>query len=293
MKRALLILAATALALCVTFGVYAYLDARRAAARKADRIARLESFGIVSDGTEEFFPLPPVIPVDQASAELGGNLFRDRRLTAPKGRTCLSCHPLNTGGIDGKRHGGLLTRPVPNATFTDIFLHDGSVTGLTALVERMVCDPRFGGATNIGYSAAWIGSDIKFAYKFKKRYPDGVTVTNMLDALTAYIKTRVTSNGPFDRYCAGHKDALSKEQVRGLEVFRAQKCTDCHDGPVLGAWKIADERKVPALRGLSTRKVYSAAGPRSDLSSVLPFMPGGDIESSADRVALLAFLGCL
>ena len=81
--------------------------------------------------------------------------------------------------------------------------------------------------------------------------------------------------------------------MRGLSVFRQQRCTDCHDGPVLGAWKVVDGKKVPALRGLSTRKVYSAGGLRNDFGAVLPFMPGGDIESAAERLALVAFLGCL
>ena len=296
MKRALWI-AAAALSIAAVFGVHAYLDARRERlakdTEKADRIARLDRLGIRSDGTEDFFALPPSLPVDQNAAAAGGMLFRDRRLTTPKARSCQSCHPLNTGGSDGKLHGGVLTRPVMNAGFADVFLHDGSVTGLTALVERMIVDEHFGGGTNLALSAAWIGSDIKFSYRFKKRYQDGVTVSNVLDALTAYAKTLVTHNEAFDRFCAGQKDALTEEQVRGLEIFRTRKCIDCHGGPVLGAWKVVDGKKVPALRGLSRRKAYSAGGLRSDLGAVLSFMPGGDIESAAERIALVAFLKTL
>ena len=68
MKRALGILVAV-LAIAAVFGIHAYLDARRArrtaeqeqAARLARR-ARLDRLGIASDGTEEFFALPPTIP---------------------------------------------------------------------------------------------------------------------------------------------------------------------------------------------------------------------------------------
>ena len=296
MKRALGIFVAV-LAIAAVFGIHAYLGARRArqieTAEKAARQARLDRLGIVSDGTEEFFALPPTIPTDQRAAQLGAKLYHDARLTSPSRRTCATCHPLNAGGTDGKLHGGVLTRPVYNAGFADVFLQDGSVTGLTALVERMITDPQWGGATNLAQSAAWIGSDIKFSYRFKKRYPDGVTVSNALDALTAYVKTLVRHNGVFDQYCAGRKDALTDEQIRGLAIFRRQRCTDCHNGPVLGAWKVVDGKKVPALRGLSTRKMYSAGGLRNDFGAVLPFMPGGDVESAADRLALVAFLGCL
>ena len=295
MRRAQVLAACTLAVLAVSgvFGVHAYLNARRAAARKDARIARLAQLGIRSDGTEEFLPLPPTLPVDSASMELGGQLYRDRRLTPPAGRTCQSCHPLNTGGVDGRLHGGVFTRPVVNAGFAEIFLHDGSVTGLPALVERMATDPRFGGATNLAYSAAWLGADIKFSYRFRKRYASGVTVSNVLYALTAYVRSRVVSNGPLDRYCAGQKDALTAEQVRGLEFFRQRRCGTCHDGPLLGGWKLSEGRKVPALRGLSARKVYQAEGLRNDLGAVLPFMPGGDVESAAERLALISFLNIL
>ena len=296
MKKALGI-AVAIVAIVAVFAVHFCLDARRtrmaAVAEKAQYIARLERLGIVSDGTEDFFSLPPTIPADQNAAALGAVLFREKRLATPKMRSCQSCHPLNTGGIDGKMHGGVLTRPVLNAGFAEVFLHDGSVTGLTPLVERMITGPSFGGGTNLALSAAWLGSDIKFAYRFKKKYEDGVTVTNILDALTEYIKTLVTSNGDFDRYCAGNKDALTDEQVRGMEIFRERGCTGCHDGPVLGAWKVVEGRKVPALRGLSGRKAYGAGGLRNDLGAVLPFMPGGDIESAKERLALLSFLRAL
>ena len=296
MKKALAVVAAV-VAVAIAFGVHFCMTARRTRlkdeARAAEFAARLERLGISAVGTEGLFALPPAIPADRRAAELGGMLYRDKRLTVPKGRTCMACHPLNTGGADGKMHGGVFTRPVVNAGFADVFLRDGSVTGLTALVERMATDPGFGGGTNLALAAAWMGSDIKFSYRFKKQYPDGVTVSNVLDALTAYVKTCVAYNGAFDKYCAGNKDALSEEERRGLEIFRSRRCMDCHDGPVLGAWKVVDGKKIPALRGLSRRKAYSAGGLRNDLGAVLPFMPGGDIESAAERLALVAFLKCL
>ena len=296
MKKAFAI-AAAVVAVAIAFGVHFYMAARRTRlaeeARQAERAARLDRLGFPADATGEFFALPPAIPVDKRAAELGGLLYRDKRLTVPKGRSCHSCHPLNTGGTDGKMHGGIFTRPVVNAGFADVFLRDGSVTGLTALVERMAEGPNFGGGTNLALSVAWIGSDIKFSYRFKKRYPDGVTVSNVVDALTAYVKTCIAYNGAFDRFCSGNQDALTQEERQGFDIFRSRRCTDCHDGPVLGAWKVVDGKKIPALRGLSSRKTYSAGGLRNDLGAVLSFMPGGDIESATERVALVSFLKIL
>ena len=107
MKKALGIASVVlaALSVAAVFGVHAYLDARRAASRKAARIERLSQLGIQSDGTEKFFPLPPALPAEPGAVELGTALYRDRRLVAPTGRTCQSCHPLNAGGVDGRVHG--------------------------------------------------------------------------------------------------------------------------------------------------------------------------------------------
>ncbi len=289
MKKVLWISAAV-LAVAGSFALHLYLAERRAAQAKAARIARLESFGIVSDGREEFLSMPPAFPHDPAAAALGGDLFRDRRLTAPAGRTCLSCHKLEMGGVDGKTHGGVLTRTVFNAALAEKFLHDGSVDGLPALVRRMITDPKAGGATNFAYSAAWIGSDIKFAYKFKKRFSEGVNEETITQAICEYLRTLVTFNGPFDRFCAGATNAFTAAEAQGARVFKTQGCVSCHSGPALGAWKVVDGKKVPALRGLGQRAVYMSDGSRNDLGAVLPFMPGGDIPDANARMDLLAFL---
>lgn len=289
MKKALWILAA-ALAVAGTFAVHWYLEQRRAESARAAKIERLAEFGITSNGHEDFLPLPPTFPHDDAAAALGGDLFRDRRLTAPAGRTCLSCHKLEMGGVDGKTHGGVLTRTVLNSSLAERFLRDGSVSGMPALVRRMIGDPKFGGGTNLAYSTAWIGSDIKFAYKFKKRFPEGVNPETATTALCEYLRTLVSFNGAFDRFCAGATNAFTAAETRGAAVFRQQGCIGCHNGPALGAWQVVDGRKVPALRGLGKRRIFMADGSRNDLSAVLPFMPGGEIDSLEDRMSLVAFL---
>ena len=289
-------LGAAILLLGALAGVYAlqsWREARRLAAEKAARIARFEKFGVSTDGVSDFHPLPPFVPNRPAIAALGGDLFRDRRLSAPACRPCMTCHQLNYGGVDGKLHGKVLTRPVQNAALAEVFLRDGSISNLADLVRHMILSPHFGGGTNLNESTSWINSDLKFAHRYKKQFPEGVNATNAVEAVVEYLKTLVAGNGAFDRHLSGQKDALTAEEVRGFKVFRTQKCVTCHDGPALGGWQVSDGRKVPALRGLSTRRRYMSDGLRSDLGAVLPFMPGGDIEAAADRRAICAFLSTL
>ena len=275
------------------FALQSWCEARRLAAEKAARVAQYARFGISSDGVSDFHPLPPLVPHLPAVAALGGDLFRDRRLSAPACRSCMTCHQLNYGGVDGKLHGKVLTRPVQNAALAEVFLRDGSISNLADLVRHMVLSPHFGGGTNLNESTSWINSDLKFAYRYKKQFPEGVNATNAVVAVVEYLKALVSGNGAFDRHLNGQKDALTPEEVRGFEVFKTQKCVSCHAGPALGGWRVSEGRKVPALRGLSTRRRYMSDGLRSELGAVLPFMPGGDVEDAADRRALCAFLRTL
>jgi cytochrome c peroxidase len=50
-------------------------------------------------------------------------------------------------------------------------------------------------------------------------------------ALAAYVRTLVSRNSRFDRFVAGDDSALSDSEKRGLKVFLASGCVDCHSGP--------------------------------------------------------------
>ena len=50
-------------------------------------------------------------------------------------------------------------------------------------------------------------------------------------ALAAYMRTLVSRNAPFDRFVAGDKTAISASAIRGLKLFLAKGCVECHSGP--------------------------------------------------------------
>lgn len=62
---------------------------------------------------------------------------------------------------------------------------------------------------------------------------DPVTATNLGRALAAFERTLVAPNSPFDRYMRGESDAMTAEQIRGMERFEATGCVNCHNGPML------------------------------------------------------------
>ena len=247
-------------------------------------------FGVEAPPEERFPALPGVAPHNAAAASLGAVLFTKPGLFAEKGKACATCHRLNSGGVDNKRHGGALTRTVNNAFFADRFMRDGSVAGYPALVERMLADKVFCGGGSLDGVVSRLAANAAVSNRFAMVFDEGLNAANLVDALVQHGLTLVSERGAYDRFRGGVEDALSAESKRGFEIFRAN-CAECHYGPALGLRRVVEGQKVPGLRGLSSRKAYLSTGTRSDLTAVLAFMPGGEIEDDADRLALLSFLG--
>jgi len=256
------------------------------------RKAFLAGFGIETDGVSDFVALPDSLTHHANASRLGERLFADRRLASNSYRVCGACHRLNEGGINPDMPAGTLARTVYNAAFADVFLHDGSVTGMPALVRRMIEGGDFCAGGPMSNVVSRLAADERVLRDFQFVYDDGVTEDNVVDALIQYGRTLFTSGCAFDFWCAGRKDALDERQKRGLEVFRKRDCISCHYGPALGTLKVDDNgRKVAGLRGLSLRRAYLPKGD-TDLGAVLSLMPGGMPEAE-DRAALVAFLKTL
>lgn len=293
-KRTWMVIGAVALAAVSVVGVFVVHVAcaeRRAEEAAAARKAELARFGIVTDGRQDFVALPSMLPHGVRQAALGLRLFCERKLARTSRRTCAVCHSLSTGGSDGKVHGKVATRTIFNAPFASVYLHDGSVTNLPALIARMIEDQQFSGAGPLDRAVLRLAADEGLLANFRACYPDGLVASNVLDALCHHCRTLVTSGRPIDHYCGGRTSALDDSQKRGMELFR-QRCLVCHDGPALGTQKMSEGVKVPGLRGVSQRSTYLTDGSLSDLGAVLTRMPVGALEE-ADRAALVSFLRAL
>lgn len=77
-------------------------------------------------------------------------------------------------------------------------------------------------------------------------------------AIQLYEETLVSDDSPYDRYAAGDKTALSKEQLKGLQLFLNEgKCINCHSGPEFAGGTVRKARKEPIelmemARGIAT-----------------------------------------
>lgn len=119
---------------------------------------------------------------------------------------------------------------------------------------------------------------------------DAVNAINLGRALAAFERTLVAPNSPFDRYMRGDADAMTAEQVRGMERFETAGCVNCHSGPMLSDFAphvlgVPDNPQLsesdagtgsyafrtPSLRNVGLTPPYMHNGVFTSLDQVLDF----------------------
>src|SRR5262245_10405871 len=166
-------------------------------------------------------PITPIaVPeVDAAKVELGRKLFFDARLSQANTVACASCHRLEQGGADGRRHPlGADARPLDfnspsifNAALNYQLNWRGNFHTLEEQNEAVLLDRRLMNTT-WGQLLAKLRIDQDYVRAFTALYGSGPERTHVLDALASFQRSLVTPDAPFDRYLTGHRDALTAEQ---------------------------------------------------------------------------------
>jgi cytochrome c peroxidase len=190
--------------------------------------------------SESITPIPEEMNVDAKKVSLGKKLFFDTQLSKDNTINCASCHNLQEGGDDNLRvsfgiNGQQGTRNAPtvyNAVFNFRQFWDGRAKNLAAQAAGPVENP-----VEMGFNFPDLIKKLdKTAYKqeFNTIYKDGITKHTITDAIAEYEKTLITPNAPFDLYLKGDKNAITKEQKKGYELFKTKGCIACHQGINVG-----------------------------------------------------------
>ncbi|MGR8934061.1 MAG: cytochrome-c peroxidase [Gammaproteobacteria bacterium] len=191
--------------------------------------------------------LPPVpIPVDNPQTaekiQLGNLLFHDIRFSATGKVSCATCHnpaktftdsPLRVSqGINSKT--GTRNAPtVVNAAYMSSQFWDGRAKTLEEQSLGPFVDPVEGGLTSHELILKIVRSDPSYVTAFQKVFGKsgaGITMQEVSQAIASFERSVIAGDSPFDRYYfAGDKSALSKAQIRGLQVFLSKgRCVSCH-----------------------------------------------------------------
>lgn len=281
-----------------------------------------------------FILILPTFPAI-AKIKLGRYLFYDNRMSINNSKACASCHDPKFSFTDNYRRSigayGDLTEhnatPLINLIFNPYFTAtDTSVH----FPEQQINNPMF---RDQPVELGWKGNDEEmlkrfsantfYQKQFKLAFPDEkdpVSVKNIQQSITSFIKTILSFQSAYDDYFYHHnKNALNESAVRGMQLFQssALKCSQCHNGinfnqPVFqslphfitGLSGDSAMLKVPTLRNLAFTapylhdgsaetlpdviKLYEAGG-QSSVKNKHPFIKGFKLNSQ-ERNDLLSFL---
>ena len=190
---------------------------------------------------EPISPLPRNIDLPPAKVALGERLFRDPRLSSNNTIACVSCHDFDRGGTDrrqfslgvGGKVGAINAPTVFNSGFNFVQFWNGRAASLEDQVAGPIHNPNEM-ASDWSQVLAKLGEDSDYRARFAAVYANGITATNVADAIACFERSLVTPDAPFDRYLRGDLNALSADQREGYRRFKDLGCTGCHQGVNIG-----------------------------------------------------------
>ena len=187
------------------------------------------------------FSIPSDNPVTKGKVELGKQLFFDKRLSKNDSISCADCHRVQDGWSDS-RVGSIGVDSVPternsqsilNVGYSTFLFWDGRSMSLEDQAVIPITNPHEMGMDSLEDVVEKISVIKGYTDQFDLVFDDGITSKNIGDAISAFERTLVGGNSPYDRFIKGDKEALSESAIRGKEVFFKQgHCSACHSGPL-------------------------------------------------------------
>ena len=194
-----------------------------------------------TDFSGPFQPIPTSVDVDERKAQLGQMLFHDTRLSGDQTVSCASCHSTEFFGADGRVVSigvkGNLTRRNSPTVFNAVYHFRQFWDGRARTLEEQIDGPMLAAHEMDSSWETAIGRlerDSRYHRMFAAIYSDGVTPTNVKDAIAEFERTLITPNSPFDHFLRGQQEALTDTERRGYDRFRSLGCVSCHHGINLG-----------------------------------------------------------
>ena len=192
---------------------------------------------------EPIEPVPRTLDVDADKARLGRELFFETRLSRDGTVSCATCHDLEAGfgtdlkpvstGINGQT-GNRNSPTVYNAALNFRQFWDGRADDLAAQAVEPIVNPVEMGMRDWDSAVQAIAAVPTYVEKFNSVFGSEVSAEAIQIALAEFQKTLITPNAPFDRFLAGDSGAITDEQKRGYELFKAYGCSGCHQGRNVG-----------------------------------------------------------
>ena len=215
---------------------------------KYNRMLRQEARTLFDSGAfnADAFSPGPEFHITDAKVGLGEKLFYDESLSGNGTRSCASCHKPDLAFTDGlAKHADihapskLLIRNVPtllNAALQSNYFYDMRALTLEDQVRDVISNKQeMDGSMDaiIKYVSADKSYQSLFARAFSAKIEKGISPDQVTNALASYIRSLTKLNSRFDEYMRGNEDALSKQELKGFNLFMGKaKCATCHFAPL-------------------------------------------------------------
>ncbi|MBL4586365.1 MAG: cytochrome-c peroxidase [Flavobacteriales bacterium] len=246
--------------------------------------------------------------------DLGRYLFFDPIISGDGTVSCATCHQPEKGLSDGLETSiGILGTPVKrsapslwNVAFLKLFFWDGRATTLEEQMQGpLYAKDEMGTTEEQLLSTLNDNSDYKnmFHQAFPKNEKSEITLEEIYRSIAAFESSLISLNSRYDQYAHGYHQALTKDEIEGMNVFRSfvARCAECHTPPlftnqqiaVLGTpepdgkeldagaetpYKDASMRggfKIPSLRNVELTAPYMHSGRFKTLRETVQFYTDG------------------
>ncbi len=293
---------------------------------------------LIKTSNEIFGVIPDRMPGSEndslASIHLGRKLYFDNRLSVNDNQSCNTCHNVlnKKAGVDNLSlspgvFGKLNSRNTPtvlNSGFHIAQFWDGRVKNLEEQIRIPLFSPLQMAIPDEKYLIDKIYSIPEYKDLFEKAFPDksGKITFGQITASISSFQRTFRTNDRFDDFQRGKYKALTADEIRGLEIFLAIGCANCHKGPMLGGnsfqkmgvkkhyenkedtgrFKITSAEedmyvfKVPSLRNVALTAPYFHDGSQSTLDLAVKKMAEiqlGKNLSEQEIESIVTFLNAL
>ena len=254
-------------------------------------------------------PVPAGNPQTPEKVELGKLLFFDKRLSATNTMACASCHDPAKGWSDGLPRSAGLRREEDrnsislfNSAYEDFPAWDGFAASLEEHNAGAITFGDNAMSQNVPDLIRELSAVPQYRDRFGKVFGGEISFTNVIRALAAFERSLLTFDSAFDRFQAGDRSQLTKEQQEGLALFGGKAgCSSCHAPPlftdnrfhalgVLQAGPLAEDPgrfaitgdeadrgafRTPTLRNVTLTAPYMHDGVLATLDDVIAFYDAG------------------
>ena len=245
--------------------------------------------------------------------DLGRLLFFDPLLSGNGQVSCASCHQPDKGLTDGLprsvgARGVEVSRSAPslwNVGLQEHFFWDARADTLEQQMQGPLYDEKEM-ASSPQHLLAVLNENEIYPDLFRQAFPGSVGPVSLIQvytAIAAFETSLVSLNSRYDYYAHGVHEALTENEIEGLNIFRSfvARCAECHTPPLFSNQQIAvlgtpepegrpldpgrqgvtgdpSQRagfKVPSLRNITKTAPYMHSGRFETLREAVAFYTGG------------------